>query len=344
MKLLRQGETVRDTYTIVRHLGSGAFGDVYLARHRYMGLQAMKVFPIEDGADVLEEAYLLTKLSHPNIVRMFEANDFLCGNNRLGYFTMEYIEGGTLSEYLETQVPALAERITLAHDILAGLSVAHSQVPPVIHRDISPSNVLVDQSQQRALAKISDFGMAKHVNPESLIASAAGKYLYMAPESFLGTHSTATDIYAVAIVVFEMLTGVHPFDIRVSSDADAKEIARIVCTSRSQSVPAGSECNPEIPPEWDAVLRAALAHDAECRPQTAQEFLSCLSTPQVRSDDVPELSGEAMELVREAERMAEQVSSLDQAISLLERASAMDNGVATRYADRLSLWKSGIVL
>ena len=60
----------------MRHLGSGAFGDVYLSRHRYMGLQALKVFSRQDGTDALEEAYLLTKLSHPNIVRVFEANEF----------------------------------------------------------------------------------------------------------------------------------------------------------------------------------------------------------------------------------------------------------------------------
>jgi serine/threonine-protein kinase len=340
---MRQGEIVRDTYTIVRHLGSGAFGDVYLARHRCMGLQAMKVFAIEDGVDVLEEAYLLTKLSHPNIVRMFEANEFLCEGKRLGYFTMEYIEGGTLSEYLQSDVPGLPERTTLALDILAGLAVAHSQNPPVIHRDISPSNILVDKSQRRPLAKISDFGMAKHVNPDSLVASAGGKYLYMAPESFLGTHSTATDVYAVGIVVFEMLTGMHPFDIRISPDADAKEIARIVCASRSQRIPVASKCNSEISPEWDSVLTAALAHEPELRPQTAQDFLSSLSA-RATSDGEPEQFKRAMELAREAALLARQVATLDQAISLLERASQIDGNVAARYADRLSLWKSGIVL
>src|SRR5215467_2307697 len=66
--LLRPGEVVRDTHTIVRHLGSGAFGQVYLSRHRYMGLQALKVFVLSQDCEALEEAYLLAKLSHPNIV------------------------------------------------------------------------------------------------------------------------------------------------------------------------------------------------------------------------------------------------------------------------------------
>jgi len=343
MRLLRQGEIVRDTYTVVRHLGSGAFGDVYLTRHRYMGLQAMKVFPIKDGADVLEEAYLLTKLSHPNIVRMFEANEFLWREERFGYFTMEYIEGGTLGEYLQGNELGLPERTRLALDILAGLAVAHSQKPPVIHRDISPSNILVDKSQQHSLAKISDFGLAKHVNPESLVASAAGKYLYMAPESFLGTHSTATDMYAAGIVIFEMLTGVHPFEIRVSPNADAKEIAQIVCTSRTQSIPNARACNSEISLEWDLALQSALAHDPESRPQTAQDFLTGLAGTTRNAGDQKRFE-QAMELAHEAERMATQVSTLDQAISLLEQASNLDSAVATRYADRLSMWKSGIVL
>lgn len=91
---LQSGELIRETYTVVRHLGSGAFGDVYLARHRYMGLQALKVFPRKDEVDALEEAYLLAKLSHPKIVRMFEANEFDRAGETLGYFSMEYVEGG----------------------------------------------------------------------------------------------------------------------------------------------------------------------------------------------------------------------------------------------------------
>ena len=170
------GQIIRDTYAVVRHLGSGAFGDVYLARHRYMGLQAMKVFPRNDGVDALEEAYLLAKLSHSNIVRMFEANEFEWEGERFGYFSMEYVEGGTLLSVILTDL-SLDARIGLAKDILAGLAFAHSQVPPIIHRDISPRRTFSLRNHKIVCVRRSvDFGLAKHVDRQSLVASAAGKY------------------------------------------------------------------------------------------------------------------------------------------------------------------------
>ncbi len=339
------GELIRDTYTIVRHLGSGAFGDVYLARHRYMGLQALKVFPRKDGSDALEEAYLLTKLSHPNIVRVFEANEFEREGETYGYFSMEYVEGGTLLATIDGDLP-IDTRIRLGKDILAGLAFAHSQLPPIIHRDISPTNILIDNSNARLCAKISDFGLAKHVDPESLIASAGGKYLYMAPESFLGTHSTATDVYSAAIVLFELFTGRHPFRVALSASATAAEIASVVRKSRSQSVPSVSDFCPDLSSRWDGLFEKALAHDYEERPPTAQDFLTqflaasepgAISTPAATPEDVSVM-------VTEAKRLAEQADTLNDAIETLERACHLDPSIRGRYSEMLSLWKRGIVL
>src|SRR5437016_2821752 len=99
MNKLPAGFVVRDTYTIVRYLGSGAFGDVYLARHRYMGLQALKVFQMANGSDLLQEAFILARIGHPNIIRVFEANDFTMNSQTYQYFSMEYVPGGTLANY-----------------------------------------------------------------------------------------------------------------------------------------------------------------------------------------------------------------------------------------------------
>ena len=125
---------------------------------------------------------------------MFEANDFERRGTKFGYFTMEYVDGGTLLDSIADESLDLKSRIDLGRGIVAGLAHAHSQDPPVIHRDISPSNILLNREQDKVTAKISDFGLAKHVDNASLLASAAGKYVYMAPESFLGVHSTATDV------------------------------------------------------------------------------------------------------------------------------------------------------
>ena len=344
MERIADGEVIRDTYTVVRHLGSGAFGDVYLARHRYMGLQALKMFPRQDGADALEEAYLLAKLGHPNIVRMFEANEFERAGEIFGYFSMEYVEGGTLLQMLESDLP-LKDRIQLGRDILTGLAFAHSQLPPIIHRDISPTNILVDRNNGRLSAKISDFGLAKHVDPQSLVASAAGKYLYMAPESFLGMHSTATDVYSAGIVLFELLTERHPFRVALSASASASEIASVVRESRSQTVPRVTGFCADLSERWDALFDSALAHNYEERPRTAQNFLTqflAASGPDGSACTIE--SDEVSRMVSEAKQLAEQADSLGDAIDLLEDACRLDATVRDKYSEVLSLWKRGIVL
>jgi serine/threonine-protein kinase len=346
--MLKSGELVRDTHTIVRHLGSGAFGDVYLSRHRYMGLQAMKVFGFTEGTEALEEAYLLAKLGHPNIVRMFEANDFERSGVRYGYFTMEYVEGGTLLGYFSDEALELNQRINLGRGIISGLAFAHLQTPPVIHRDISPSNILLSREQGQVTAKISDFGLAKHLDSASLVASAAGKYVYMAPESFLGIHSPATDVYAAAIVLFELLTGRHPFEFVLSATATPKEVAEIVKKSRSQAVPDATATNPQLSGCWNDFFRAALKHDYEQRPKDGNALLILFDEIEDSARSavrpVANTTSEAREMVEKAHKLSQQTDTLDEAIGLLEEACAADSTVRERYLDLLLLWKRGIVL
>lgn len=347
-QLLRQGELVRDTHTIVRHLGSGAFGDVYLSRHRYMGLQAMKVFGFAEGTEALEEAYLLAKLGHPNIVRMFEANDFERAGARYGYFTMEYVEGGTILDSFSDETLELSQRINLGRGIISGLAFAHSQTPPVIHRDISPSNILLSREQGQVTARISDFGLAKHLDSASLVASAAGKYVYMAPESFLGIHSTATDVYSAAIVLFELLTRQHPFAFVLSATATPKEIAEIVKKSRSQPVPDATATTPQLSGCWNDFFRAALKHDYEQRPKDGNALLTLFDEMQASGNPAvrpaTNTTSEVHEMVEKAHKLSQQTDTLDEAIGLLEVACASDSTVRDRYSDLLSLWKRGIVL
>jgi eukaryotic-like serine/threonine-protein kinase len=342
---LTAGLIIRDTYTIVRRLGSGAFGDVYLARHRYMGLQALKVFVRQEGSDALEEAYLLAKLSHPNIVRIFEANEFE-GQQKLGYFSMEHVAGGSLLGFI-TANTSFQERIDLGKDFLAGLAFAHEQSPPVIHRDICPTNILVDTSVGRRVAKISDFGLAKHVDKDSLLASAAGKYLYMAPESFLGLHSTATDVYSAGLVIFQLLTGIHPFRVSLSASATPDEIAAMVRKSRTQSVPDVREVSDSLDPRWNDLFQTALASNSDERPATAGELLQqyrSIADPYHSKPITNHQQEEVNALIEQAKGLALQADTIPEAISILERACNADAEVAARYAELLSLWKRGIVL
>ena len=341
-KLLPAGQVIRDTYTIVQYLGSGAFGDVYLARHRYMGLQALKLFARLEGTDALEEAYLLTRLSHPNIVRMFEANEFELEGRRLGYFSMEYVQGGTLLGLPKDT--RLDRRLALGRDILQGLAFAHAQSPPIIHRDISPGNILVERLGDKMTAKISDFGLAKHVDSKSLMASAAGKFVYMSPEGFLGVHTTAADVYSAAILLFEMCSGRHPFNLALSVAATPVEVAGIVRESRVRAIPDVTDLCPSFASPWNEFFQASLAHDFEKRPANASELLRRFdSLPQPGVKSVEERKN-LDEMVDEARRLSLQAETLDEAVELLESACRSSPEITSRYSELLLLWKRGIVL
>src|ERR1700675_4901787 len=101
--LLSEGQTIRGTYEVERLLGEGAFAEVYRVRHRFLGRQAMKVFKtagmsVEDTERALEEAILLSRLGHPNIIRVFDANVLDTPDGPRGFFTMEYVAGGSLDQ------------------------------------------------------------------------------------------------------------------------------------------------------------------------------------------------------------------------------------------------------
>ena len=342
MKKLPAGFVVRETYTIVRYLGSGAFGDVYLARHRYMGLQALKIFQLVKGSDLLQEAFILTRIGHPNIIRVFEANDFVWENETYQYFSMEYIRGGTLADYLERK-PHISVRFTLCAQIAAGLAVAHSEQPPIIHRDLTPWNILVAVENEKPLAKITDFGLAKEIDITTRLASAAGNFFYMPPEAFWGYESPASDVYSVGIIFYELLTGHTPFPVQVPPSATEKERATLVRNSRRHDPPRSSMLNSALDSRWDQFFERILAFDAGSRVASGSELqseLKCLADSQlsagISKDEVEKMVADALAASR-------QYVSLQVAIELLEKACQVDEDTKRQYSETLEMWKRGVV-
>jgi serine/threonine protein kinase len=170
----------------------------------------------------------------------------------------------------------------------------------------------------------------------------------MAPESFLGIHSTATDVYSAAIVLFELLTGQHPFEFVLSATATPKEVAEVVKKSRSQSVPDATAANPQLSGCWDEFFRAALKHDYEQRPKDGNALLllfdEIVDSGRSAVRPAANTTSEVREMVEKAQSLSQQTDTLDEAIGLLEVACAADSTVRERYSDLLSLWKRGIVL
>jgi serine/threonine-protein kinase len=132
-------------------MGEGAFAEVYRVKHRFLGRQAMKVFKrsgttLEEVHTALDEALLLSKLRHPNIIHVFDANILESQDGMRGYFTMELVAGGSLDKFWQSHGKRLVPVETVVEimrQVCRGLTLAHGEKPPIIHRDIKPQNILV---------------------------------------------------------------------------------------------------------------------------------------------------------------------------------------------------------
>ena len=200
----------RSKYRVLGLVGQGQFGQVYCAVHRRTGqLVALKNldryrFPTHR---FLRELRFLLTLQHPNIVTCQALEHTATGR----YLVMDYCEGGTLRQLIEGDVPLpVPQTLRLMMDVLAGLHHAHSH--SIIHCDIKPENILLTLKPNAWKARISDFGIARLIQDAGTqYAGNTGSPAYMAPERFYGQYSSFSDIYAVGILLFELLVGQRPF-------------------------------------------------------------------------------------------------------------------------------------
>src|SRR4029077_19412418 len=226
----------------------GAFAEVYRVKHRFLGRQAMKVFKrvgmnIEEIHEMLGEAILLSRLAHPNIVRVFDANLLETERGNCGYFTMENVSGGTLHKFWQSygsQFVPVQMTVDLVKQVCRGIAQAHREKPAIIHRDIKPQNILVGYEADGLRARTSDFGLAKKVNPLTLLATAAGTLQFKPPEAFTQHKgdSCAGDVWAIGTTLYLLLTDKLPFPLPAGATWDAPDLF-------DGSFPPPSEINPD---------------------------------------------------------------------------------------------------
>ncbi len=203
---LRPGVVADGRFEIVRELGREGFGVVYEARDLSLGRTV--AFKVVSSAGkgamredrLLREAAAAARLSHPNIVQLHDL-----GHSEYGpYLVLEMLRGQTLADRLEAGVVPPGDAIHLARDVAAALAHAHSA--GVIHRDLNPRNVFVDEEGH---AKVLDFGLARAFGQRGI---QGGTPAYMAPEQWRGApEDERTDVFALGVLVFQMLTGELPF-------------------------------------------------------------------------------------------------------------------------------------
>jgi beta-lactam-binding protein with PASTA domain/predicted Ser/Thr protein kinase len=263
-------ETIIDgRYRVLLRLGSGGMADVYLAEDRLLGRQlAVKVLHHHFAEDqefverFRREASSAAGLSHPNIVGIFDRGEW----NGTYYIAMEYVPGRSLKTVVREQgalEPATA--IDIVTQILRAARFAHKR--GVIHRDLKPHNVILDEEGR---ARVTDFGIARAGASEmTLTGSIMGTAQYLSPEQAQGhTVSGRSDLYAVGIILYELLTGTVPFDGETAVAIAFKQV--------SAEPRAPSERQPGVPASLDAVVLRALAKDPARRFADAEEFIAAL--------------------------------------------------------------------
>jgi serine/threonine-protein kinase len=225
------GETV-GSYRIVREIGRGGMGTVYLAVRaddQFSKQVAIKVMRTRRGRpDLLQrfqtERQILATLEHPNIARMLDGGSTDAGEP---YVVMEYVEGQSLDTWCNQRRLGTSDRLRLFRDVCAAVQYAHRNL--IIHRDLKPGNILVTEAGE---PKLLDFGIAKLLNPELspvTIAETATEFRmltpeYASPEQVKGEGvSTATDVYGLGVVLYELLTGRRPYRLKRATTSDLEK-------------------------------------------------------------------------------------------------------------------------
>jgi serine/threonine-protein kinase len=260
-------------YKILRKLGSGGFGTVYLAEDTILKCQRALKIPhrTSNQADkLLQESVLQTRLlDHPHIVKLLTVDII----DNILIMVMEFIEGTDLEKILDKS-SALEIKAALKYfrQILSALAFAHQK--SVIHRDIRPSNIMINLDDD---VKIADFGTSTLMQEKQFATTKIGSPPYMAPEQFEGKAVFASDVYSAGSLFYEMVTGFPPIVL-----ANPMEIYKRA--KAAQFTPLAQK-NPQVPPELNRVIMKTLAPDLKERYAQAGDVLNDLDALGKKSRD-----------------------------------------------------------
>jgi serine/threonine protein kinase/tetratricopeptide (TPR) repeat protein len=272
------GELVLERFKIVRLLGSGGMGEVYEAIDLELGRIALKTIRYDIAANgqmmsrFKHEVQLARQVSDPHVCRIHElfVVPQYATRSATAFLTMEFLEGITLSEWLaQNGAVDYPEAESIALQLCDGLQAIHNA--GVIHRDLKARNIMLIRGERGTRVVVMDFGLARFASePESIGTTEMGQPSaivgtpeYMAPEQFEnGELSPATDVYALGVVLYELVTGRRPFAARTPVAAAVR---------RGKRPAPASSIQPTLPHKWDQVIDRCLEYDAEHRFQSASE-------------------------------------------------------------------------
>ncbi|MEY8538554.1 Stk1 family PASTA domain-containing Ser/Thr kinase [Lactococcus muris] len=271
--MIQIGKIFAERYKIIKEVGRGGMANVYQGEDMYLDNRQVAIKVLRSNfendniaiARFQREAFAMAELSHPNIVSISDVGE----SENQQYIVMEYVDGMTLKQYINEHAPlSNAEAINITSEILSAMECAHNH--GIIHRDLKPQNVLLSQSGN---VKVTDFGIAKALTETSLTQTNTmfGSVHYLSPEQARGANATLqSDIYAIGIILFELLTGQIPFD--------GDSAVAIALKHFQENVPSIININKNVPQALENVVIKATAKDIHNRYANVEEMMTDLAT------------------------------------------------------------------
>ena len=202
-------------FIIMKELGVGSYGRVILVQHKITQVKyAIKCIDIRNKVNIEEKPYfrreieIMYRVHHPNVVKLFGHFE----DNKYCYFIMEYIPGGNVYNLVpKSGIKTVSTKtiVSIMKDVISAVYFLHHMNPPIIHRDIKPENVVLDQNMR---AKLTDFGWSNYMQGDMKRTTVCGTPVYLAPEIINNRgHDEKVDIWCIGVLLFELLTGISPF-------------------------------------------------------------------------------------------------------------------------------------
>ncbi len=310
--LLNTGTVLGGRYEIIEKIGSGGMAVVYRGRdqklERYVTIKVLREEFIDDEEFIerfRSEACSAARLSHPNIVRVYDVGD----DQGINYIVMEYIHGDTLKTAIKKKAPFDSRStINVAIQIASALSQAHKA--HIVHRDIKPQNILVGTD---GVVKVTDFGIARaaRVTTMTTTANAAGSVHYFSPEQARGGYvDEKSDIYSLGITMFEMITGELPFRGNNSVTIALKHI--------NEELPDIKQYNPKCSKSLEGIIRKATMKKADERYASIDLLLSDL----MRARTEMTMQQESLQTIKQTEHTEDMVNDFSRGVRMSKRAEA----------------------
>lgn len=270
--MIEIGKKINGRYKIIGNIGSGGMANVFLAHDLILDREvAIKVlrFDFQNDQSAIRrfqrEALAATELVHPNIVTVYDVGE----EDGMQFLVMEYVKGMDLKRYIQTHYPVpYLQIVDIIQQILSAVALAHQH--RIIHRDLKPQNVLINED---GVVKITDFGIAIALSETSITQtnSMLGSVHYLSPEQARGSMATnQSDIYAIGIILYEILTGKVPFD--------GESAVTIALKHFQDEIPSIRIYDKNVPQSLENVVLKATAKEPTDRYKTADEMRADLDT------------------------------------------------------------------